>query len=222
MFWTLSCTTVVGLRLPFISCIFVPFSFLVDYCNDKDTLTAYRIGDTWSKTDAQGRWLQCLCVGNGRGEWSCDRKISLHTSNQGENWYNPCRFPLPSHPQYQEECCTKDRCYEEGEIKSVHVMKWERHVVYDHDPMGWRDEHGVWEQQTVRGEVHMRALERKNVQSLKWLLGVTQKMCSLWLKLSKSHIRRSILFVIMDWNTLVLTFNATMFWRVYLVNIHMH
>ncbi|XP_068103468.1 fibronectin [Hyperolius riggenbachi] len=45
-------------------------------CNDQDTRTSYRIGDTWSKTDARGNMLQCICTGNGRGEWKCERHSS--------------------------------------------------------------------------------------------------------------------------------------------------
>lgn len=55
-----------------------------DRCNDQDTLSSYRIGDTWSKSDSQGHMLQCLCTGNGRGEWKCERHASLHTTGLGE------------------------------------------------------------------------------------------------------------------------------------------
>lgn len=58
--------------------------FLLDRCNDQDTLTSYRIGDTWTKTDSQGHLLQCLCTGNGRGEWKCERHASLYTTGLGE------------------------------------------------------------------------------------------------------------------------------------------
>lgn len=57
----------------------------LDRCNDQDTLSSYRIGDTWTKTDARGHMLQCLCTGNGRGEWKCERHASLHTTGLGEN-----------------------------------------------------------------------------------------------------------------------------------------
>lgn len=57
---------------------------LADRCNDQDTLSSYRIGDTWSKSDSQGHLLQCLCTGNGRGEWKCERHASLHTTGLGE------------------------------------------------------------------------------------------------------------------------------------------
>ncbi|CAB1346900.1 unnamed protein product [Coregonus sp. 'balchen'] len=39
--------------------------------------------NTWSKTDARGHMLQCLCTGNGRGEWKCERHASLHTTGLG-------------------------------------------------------------------------------------------------------------------------------------------
>lgn len=45
---------------------------------------SYRIGDTWTKTDAHGHILQCLCTGNGRGEWKCERHASLHTTGLGK------------------------------------------------------------------------------------------------------------------------------------------
>ncbi|KAG7255427.1 hypothetical protein CRUP_013514 [Coryphaenoides rupestris] len=51
----------------------------------KDTFTSYRIGDTWTKTDTRGNLLQCLCTGNGRGEWKCERHASLHTSGLGDD-----------------------------------------------------------------------------------------------------------------------------------------
>lgn len=49
-----------------------------DRCNDQDTRTSYRIGETWSKIDSSGHTLQCLCTGNGRGEWKCDRHAASH------------------------------------------------------------------------------------------------------------------------------------------------
>ncbi|KAG1938027.1 fibronectin [Pimephales promelas] len=49
-------------------------------CNDQDTRTSYRIGETWTKTDSNGNTLQCLCTGNGRGEWKCDRHSASHAS----------------------------------------------------------------------------------------------------------------------------------------------
>lgn len=59
---------------------------VTDRCNDQDTRMSYRIGDTWTKTDAQGHILQCLCTGNGRGEWKCERHASLHTTGLGRIW----------------------------------------------------------------------------------------------------------------------------------------
>lgn len=55
-----------------------------DRCNDQDTRTSYRIGDTWSKKDNRGNLLQCICTGNGRGEWKCERHASLQTTSTGE------------------------------------------------------------------------------------------------------------------------------------------
>lgn len=51
-----------------------------DRCNDQDTRTSYRIGETWTKTDSNGNFLQCLCTGNGRGEWKCDRHAASHAT----------------------------------------------------------------------------------------------------------------------------------------------
>lgn len=59
----------------------VPYT---DRCNDHDTKTSYRIGDTWSKKDNRGNLLQCICTGNGRGEWKCERHTSLHTTSTGK------------------------------------------------------------------------------------------------------------------------------------------
>lgn len=43
-----------------------------DRCNDQDMKKSYRIGETWNKVDTQGRSQQCVCMGNGRGEWKCE------------------------------------------------------------------------------------------------------------------------------------------------------
>lgn len=43
----------------------------LDRCNDPKTKRSYRIGDTWTKTDSRGNPMQCVCLGNGRGESSC-------------------------------------------------------------------------------------------------------------------------------------------------------
>ena len=70
----------------FIIFLCVCVSVSLDRCNDQDTRSSYRIGDTWSKTDARGNVLQCLCTGNGRGEWKCERHASLHTTGLGETF----------------------------------------------------------------------------------------------------------------------------------------
>jgi syndecan 4 len=61
--------------------LIIPFLISLDRCNDQDTKTSYRIGDTWTKTDANRHQLQCLCTGNGRGEWKCER----HSATTGES-----------------------------------------------------------------------------------------------------------------------------------------
>lgn len=38
-----------------------------------ETTRSYRIGESWSKTDSSGYNLQCQCLGNGRGQWKCER-----------------------------------------------------------------------------------------------------------------------------------------------------
>lgn len=86
---------------------------LLDRCNDQDTLTSYRIGDTWSKADSQGHLLQCLCTGNGRGEWKCERHASLYTTGLGEERLSPCFSILLS---VQQQGC-------EAETRA---MSWER------------------------------------------------------------------------------------------------
>lgn len=56
----------------------------IDRCNDQDSKTSYRIGDTWTKKDNRGNLLQCICTGNGRGEWKCERHTSMQTVSRGE------------------------------------------------------------------------------------------------------------------------------------------
>lgn len=51
-----------------------------DRCNDQDMRKSYRIGETWTKVDAQGRAQQCLCTGNGRGEWKCESHLSAQSA----------------------------------------------------------------------------------------------------------------------------------------------
>lgn len=69
---------------PDLTCIFKCFLSETDRCNDQDTRTSYRIGDTWSKKDNRGNLLQCICTGNGRGEWKCERHASVQTTSTGE------------------------------------------------------------------------------------------------------------------------------------------
>lgn len=63
---------------------YVYFFLSTDRCNDQDTRTSYRIGDTWSKKDNRGNLLQCICTGNGRGEWKCERHASLQATGIGQ------------------------------------------------------------------------------------------------------------------------------------------
>lgn len=51
-----------------------------DRCNDQDMRKSYRIGETWTKVDSQGRAQQCVCTGNGRGEWKCESHTSAQTA----------------------------------------------------------------------------------------------------------------------------------------------
>lgn len=53
---------------------------VADRCNDQDMRKSYRIGETWTKVDSQGRKQQCLCTGNGRGEWKCESHSSAQTA----------------------------------------------------------------------------------------------------------------------------------------------
>lgn len=50
-----------------------------DRCNDNTVKKSFRIGETWMKTDLSGHRVQCLCLGNGRGEWKCDRESGAHS-----------------------------------------------------------------------------------------------------------------------------------------------
>lgn len=61
-----------------------------DRCNDQDTRTSYRIGETWTKKDPTGNTLHCLCTGNGRGEWKCERHAASH-SNPGIGTCTPLK-----------------------------------------------------------------------------------------------------------------------------------
>ncbi|PIO24934.1 hypothetical protein AB205_0094560, partial [Aquarana catesbeiana] len=86
----------------------------VDRCNDQDTRTSYRIGDTWSKTDARGNLLQCICTGNGRGEWKCER----HSSGTGVGVASGAQINI--YPAVRDiEHCVADS----GVLYSV-GMKW--------------------------------------------------------------------------------------------------
>ncbi|KAM9765989.1 fibronectin 1b isoform 1-T1 [Menidia menidia] len=49
-------------------------------CNDQEMKKSYRIGDSWKKTDKNGQPVQCLCLGNGRGEWRCERHVTGRTT----------------------------------------------------------------------------------------------------------------------------------------------
>lgn len=115
------------LRVSFYFIFYFSFPSLLDRCNDQDTLSSYRIGDTWTKTDARGHLLKCLCTGNGRGEWKCERHASLHTTGLGENWQYPC--------VYSPRLCarrgmrTRDTCCEAREIRGA---KW------------WSEKNAAW------------------------------------------------------------------------------
>lgn len=67
------------------ACFVVVVFFLlnqIDRCNDQETRRAYRIGDTWTKVDSSGYTLQCQCLGNGRGEWKCERQNAGRSETQ--------------------------------------------------------------------------------------------------------------------------------------------
>lgn len=65
-----------------------------DRCNDQDTRRSYRIGDSWKKKDSSGYTVQCQCLGNGRGEWKCERHNAGRSEAQNLEFFWNFTFVL--------------------------------------------------------------------------------------------------------------------------------
>ncbi|EMP26130.1 Fibronectin [Chelonia mydas] len=96
-----------------------------DRCNDQDTKTSYRIGDTWSKKDNRGNLLQCICTGNGRGEWKCERHSAVQTPGIGSasSTFTDVRTALYQ-PQPQPQPQPYGHCVTDSGVVYSVGMQW--------------------------------------------------------------------------------------------------